>query len=233
MIVPAALLRSDRGEGLLGRDAWLKVMNLARKNKIEVFEAARKERDPRDLKDGRQGGAELWVKERDPLSLEELFEGVKENPEDRGLWLALDQIQDPHNLGAIFRTAAFFGVRGIITTFERAAPLSATVYDVACGGVDAVPFAIETNLARSLERAKDMGVWTLGASEHADQSVDQIPHDRAWLLLVGNEERGLRRLTLENCDMICQIPPFGHVVTSLNVSVAAAILISKLSSAST
>jgi 23S rRNA (guanosine2251-2'-O)-methyltransferase len=78
---------------------------------------------------GRGGGNIATVKERPPVGLEELFASVDGN--SSGLWLALDQIQDPHNLGAIFRTAAFFGVRGIVITKDRSAPLTATVYDVA------------------------------------------------------------------------------------------------------
>ena len=94
---------------------------------------------------------------------------------------------------------------------------------------EAVPFAVETNLRRALEAAKAAGLWILGSSEHAERSVEDIPRDRPWLLVVGNEEDGLRRLTLETCDEVCQIAPKGEAVTSLNVSVATGILIATLS----
>lgn len=172
---------------------------------------------------GGREGAEAVVRERDPAPIDSLFTGPRE-----GLWLALDEVQDPHNVGAIFRAAAFFGVRGIVMTDVRAASLTSVVYDVASGGVEAVPFAIETNLRHSLELAKRAGVWVLGTSEHATRDVSELPNDRPWLLVMGNEESGLRRLTLDTCDEVCRITPRGEAVTSLNVSVAAGILISTL-----
>lgn len=153
---------------------------------------------------------------------------TESDPNSSGLWLALDCLQDPHNVGAIFRTAAFFGVRGILLTKDRSAPMTPTVYDVAAGGVESVPFCIVPNLARSLEIAKKAGLWLLGTSEHEVTSYVDILPDRPWLLVIGNEEKGLRRLTLDNCDVVCGIPPQGDV-TSLNASVAAAIMIARLS----
>jgi 23S rRNA (guanosine2251-2'-O)-methyltransferase len=151
-----------------------------------------------------------------------------QDPDTRGLWLALDRVQDPHNVGAIFRTAAFFGVRGVILTRDQSAPVSATVLDVASGGVEFVPFSIETNLVRAFDRARRAGLWVLGTSEHATTDFRTIAADRPWLLVVGNEERGMRRLTQESCDEVCRMTPVGSV-HSLNVSVAAGILIAALS----
>ena len=151
-------------------------------------------------------------------------------PMRSGLWLALDQIQDPHNVGAIFRTAAFFGIRGIIVTKDRSAPLSATAYDVASGGLECVPFAQPPNLSRALKQAKDAGLWVLGTSEHATRDLSEVDRDRPWLLVLGNEEKGLRRLTSEHCDELCRITPRGEIA-SLNVSVAAGVLMAALSGA--
>ncbi|RLT41091.1 MAG: RNA methyltransferase [Chloroflexi bacterium] len=182
--------------------------------------------DPRRReREGGRAGPEASVKERAAIGLDALY---RRDGEPGGLWLALDSIQDPHNVGSIFRSAAFFGVRGIVMTADRAAPLSAVVYDVASGGVEAVPFAIETNLRRALEAAKAAGLWILGSSEHAERGIEEIPRDRPWLLVLGNEEDGLRRLTLETCDEVCRVAPQGAAVTSLNVAVAAGILIATL-----
>lgn len=150
-----------------------------------------------------------------------------QHPDARGLWLALDRLQDPHNLGAIFRTAAFFGVRGVILTRDQSAPVSGTVLDVASGGIEYVPFSVETNLVRAFDRARQAGLWVLGTSEHAETDFRTITADRPWLLVLGGEERGMRRLTRESCDEVCRIPPAGSV-HSLNVSVAAGILIAGL-----
>ena len=216
--------------------AWERVAAQAAHFGTPVVEDERADPRRREREGGR-AGPEASVKERAPIGVDGLFPAGAATHAGHGLWLALDSIQDPHNVGSIFRSAAFFGVRGIVMTADRAAPLSAVVYDVASGGVEAVPFAVETNLRRALEAAKAAGLWILGSSEHATKNIQEIPLDRPWLLVLGNEEDGLRRLTLETCDEVCRIPPHsasqsalqGEAVTSLNVSVAAGIMIATLS----
>jgi 23S rRNA (guanosine2251-2'-O)-methyltransferase len=177
---------------------------------------------------GRLSSGEARVRESEGISLEALFSGARDRAEGKGLWLALDSLQDPQNLGALFRAAAFFGVEGILLTQERSAPLTATVYDIACGGLESVPFTLQVNLQRAFEKAKAEGLWILGTSEHAKESLFKVQRDRPWLLVVGNEEKGMRRLTEESCDMLCSIPAQSNIVTSLNVSVAAGIAIAHL-----
>jgi 23S rRNA (guanosine2251-2'-O)-methyltransferase len=225
-----------------GRPApsWVEIEEMAKQHRVPVLPSAtrderRRTRGQRDASGGRGGEAEATVKERPDVSLEVLF-GV--NPEvetaSKGgnrrtprLWLALDQIQDPHNVGAIFRSAAFFGIAGIIVTRDRSAPMNATVYDVASGGIEAVPFANPTNLARALDIAKKAGLWVLGASEHAERDVREVDRDRSWVLVLGNEETGLRHLTATTCDEVCRIASQG-ALGSLNVSVAAGVLMAAL-----
>jgi 23S rRNA (guanosine2251-2'-O)-methyltransferase len=210
-------------------DTWRRVADAARAAGVTVREALPPGDRPRRRadKDRRGGGAEALVKERQGIDLEPLF---RSGPQESGLWLALDQLQDPHNVGAVFRTAAFFGVRGIVVTRDRSAPLSAAVYDVGSGGLEYVPFSVQTNLARAIEAAKQSGVWVLGTSERAGKDVSQIDRDRRWLLVVGNEERGLRRLTLDHCDEVCRLTPRGPI-GSLNVSVATGVLVAALTGA--
>lgn len=219
------------------QEGWARVLNLARQKKVPIQEGApARMHDKRDRHGlpgldsagGRESIAEATLREREGIPVEGLFKGATEKAGGRGLWLALDSLQDPHNVGAIFRTAAFFGVQGILLTQERSAPLSGTVYDVASGGVEHVPFTLQTNLQRGFEAAKEAGLWILGSSEHAHDDIRKIERDRPWLLVLGNEEKGMRRLTQESCDVLCRIPPQGEV-TSLNVSVAAGIMISRLS----
>lgn len=211
-------------------DAWGEVQKQAEAIGIRTSLAQVQQENPRARRDkrgkptpGRMGGAEAVVKEHEGLDLSELFDNVS-----NGLWLALDTVQDPQNVGAIFRTAAFFNVRGILLTTDRSAPLSGTAYDVASGGVEYVPFSLVTNLSRAIDKAKEAGLWTLGTSEHAEQSLSTITTDRPWLLILGNEESGMRRLTKDKCDTLCQIAPKG-AITSLNVSTAAGICIHHLS----
>jgi 23S rRNA (guanosine2251-2'-O)-methyltransferase len=210
------------------QDAWQDVADAARAAKIPVRvlppQAGELRRKHGDDKDGRTSGTHALVQERPAVDLRDLFAGARERP---GVWLALDQVQDPHNLGAVFRSAAFFGIRGIVLTKHKSAPMTATVYDVASGGVEHVPFSIEINLRQSIDRAKEAGLWVLGTSEHAEQRVWEIGRDRSWLVVLGNEESGLRRLTTANCDELCSIPTLGGI-GSLNVSVAAGVLMAAL-----
>ncbi len=213
--------------------AWQEVVEIAERRRISVGVATapsdqrRRPRHGPAADAGRTAAAEAIVRERADVPLERLFAREKIEQSPHGIWLALDQLQDPHNVGAIFRTAAFYDVRGIVLLRDRAAPLTGTVYDVASGGVERVPFSMRPNLAQALEVAKEAGLWVLGSSEHAEKDVSQVPRDRPWLLVVGNEERGLRQLTLKTCDEVCRLTPRG-LVTSLNVSVASAILIAAL-----
>ncbi len=209
--------------------AWRKVAQAAAEHGIRVeVQRPRPHSGKRKSEgDGRTGAGESDVKPRMDASIKELFGEVSDN----GLWIAFDHLQDPHNVGAIFRSAAFFGVRGILMTKDHSAPLTSTVYDVAAGGLESVPFSIQSNLSRSLQIAKDAGLWVLGTSEHAEKDVADVPHDRPWLLVVGNEQRGLRQLTSKNCDDVCRLTPQGDV-TSLNVSVAAGVLIAALTRSS-
>lgn len=206
---------------------WAEAVEAAHRHRIPVHTRIPSERrEPRGDQAGRHGANEAVVREHAGLPLEQLFPAA-DSSATSGLWLALDCLQDPQNVGAIFRTAAFFGVKGLIITRDRSAPLNAAVYDVASGGVELVPFAQPPNLARALEIAKEAGLWILGSSEHAEKNVTEIPKDRPWMLVLGGEEQGLRRLTLDRCDEVCRIAPRGGL-QSLNVSAAAAVLISEL-----
>jgi 23S rRNA (guanosine2251-2'-O)-methyltransferase len=123
-------------------------------------------------------------------------------------------------------------VAGLIMPSDRAAPLSGVAYDVASGGLESVPFAREGNLRRVLEQARTAGLWILGTSEQAETSLHNVPRDRSWLVVLGNEERGLRRLTEEQCDVVCSIPRPADIdseaVGSLNVAVSAGIVLAAL-----
>lgn len=207
--------------------AWAEVVAAARARQIPVRTELAEPPKPRsrDDKSARLSAASANVIERKETSLDVLFKAAGDGTP--GVWLALDCLQDPHNVGAIFRTAAFFGIRGILVTKDRSAPLSGTVYDVASGGMEHVPFAQPSNLGQAIKLAKDAGLWVLGSSEHAERPVSVVDRGRPWLLVVGNEEQGLRRLTLDLCDEVCTIPGRGSV-GSLNVSVATGILVASL-----
>ncbi len=200
-------------------DVWETVLELARKCGVPTRIGAQDPRSSRDSRDTeRIGAGSATIEPPSPIPLEFLWHTEVDRP---GLWLALDQIQDPQNLGALFRLAGFFGVRGIVLTKDRSASVNATVCDVAAGGAEHVPFAVVANLAQAMEKAQQNQIWVLGTCERAESTIHSVQRDRNWMLVLGNEGTGLRRLTRERCDQLVSMPPLGSV-PSLNVATAAA-----------
>lgn len=140
------------------------------------------------------------------------------------LLLVLEDIQDPGNLGACLRTAVAAGVDAVVLPKNRTAPLSPTVLKTASGTVNSLFIVQVSNLARILEWFKDRGVWIVGADNKADLPYLDVEFTGPVGLLLGNEERGLRRLTKDLCDYLVNIP-ISDTVDSLNVSVANGILL--------
>lgn len=147
-----------------------------------------------------------------------------ENLTETAFFLVLDNVQDPHNLGACLRTADATGVHGVIITKDNSAGITPTVCKVACGAAETVPVYIVTNLARTLRWLKDQGIWVMGAAGETQQSLYQTDLTMPVALVIGAEEKGLRRLTKEQCDSLLFIPMLGQV-ESLNLSVAAGVLL--------
>ena len=144
--------------------------------------------------------------------------------EDEPLLLVLDQVQDPHNLGACLRTADAAGVHAVIAPRDRASGLTAVVHRVSAGAASTVPFFQVTNLARCLRNLRDRGVWLIGAAGDGRDSSFTADLRGPLALVLGAEGRGLRRLTREHCDHLLAIPMAGQV-ESLNVSVATGVLL--------
>jgi 23S rRNA (guanosine2251-2'-O)-methyltransferase len=137
--------------------------------------------------------------------------------------LVLDQIQDPHNLGAILRSAECAGVHGIILPKHKAASVTPTVVKVSAGAAAYLPVCRVTNLADTLAELQKNRIWVVGAVSTAPQLYDQIDFVMPVAIVIGNEEKGLRRLVAEQCDFVTTIPLYGKIA-SLNASVASAIL---------
>lgn len=151
-------------------------------------------------------------------NLDELLDAVDGPP----LLLVLDGITDPHNLGACLRVADGAGAHAVIAPKDRAVGLNATAAKVASGAADSVPYITVTNLARTLRDLKDRGIWLVGTTDDAEQSLYQADFKGPSALVMGSEGEGMRRLTTECCDFLVQIPMFG-AVESLNVSVASGV----------
>ena len=139
-------------------------------------------------------------------------------------YLVLDQVQDPHNLGACLRTADAVGAHGIIVTKDNAAGITPTVCKVASGAAETVPVYQVTNLARVLRWMKEQNIWIMGAAGEAEQTIYDMQLDMPLALVMGTEGTGMRHLTRQHCDFLVKIPMAGQV-ESLNVSVAAGVML--------
>lgn len=140
------------------------------------------------------------------------------------LLLALDGVQDPHNLGACLRTADACGVLALVVPRDRAAPLNATARKVATGAAETTPVVTVTNLSRALGLFKDAGLWIVGADAEGRQTPAEIDLSGPRVLVLGAEGSGLRALTRRQCDWLARLPSLG-AVESLNVSVAAGMML--------
>jgi 23S rRNA (guanosine2251-2'-O)-methyltransferase len=140
------------------------------------------------------------------------------------LIVVLDGVEDPHNLGAILRTADSAGANGIVIPERRAAAVTGTVTKVSAGASEHMPIAKVTNIARSIEELKAENIWTVGLDERAPQTYDALDYNMDCALVMGGEGKGLHDLVKRKCDFLVSIPMLGKV-PSLNVSVAAAVVL--------
>ncbi|MEE9287216.1 MAG: 23S rRNA (guanosine(2251)-2'-O)-methyltransferase RlmB [Gammaproteobacteria bacterium] len=147
-----------------------------------------------------------------------LLDRLSEQP----LLLVLDGVQDPQNLGACLRVADAAGVDGVVIRRDRAAGLTATVRKVASGAADSVPLLQVSNLARAIRQMQDAGLWLVGAEPDAKESLYEVDLTVPLVLVLGAEDKGLRRLTRERCDHLVHLPMLGSV-ESLNVAVASGV----------
>lgn len=149
------------------------------------------------------------------------YENLDDLSDEKRL-IILDQIEDPHNLGAIIRSAESFGFDGVIIPERRSASVTSTVYKTSAGAINNIKVYRVKNLTRSIKDLKDKGFWIYGLAGEADSSIDKADLTGKVGLVVGNEGSGISRLVRDNCDMLVNIPMLGRV-NSLNASVAAGI----------
>jgi 23S rRNA (guanosine2251-2'-O)-methyltransferase len=159
-----------------------------------------------------------------PLSIEEIGDPAA------GVLVMLDQVTDPQNVGAIFRSAAAFGARGVILQDRNAPALAGALAKAAVGAIDKIPHASAVNLSRALETLSEMGWRIVGLAGEATQSLESALDGSPTVIVMGSEGEGLRRLVAEHCDMLAKIPMPGGF-ESINVSNAAAIALYECSRA--
>jgi predicted rRNA methylase len=142
------------------------------------------------------------------------------------LFLILDGIEDPHNLGAIMRTAEAVQLDGIIMSKKNAVPLTATVAKVSSGAIEHVKVILVPNINQAIMELKKHHVWVVGTDGNTDKTYDDLPKAVSLAIVMGNEGEGIRPLVKQNCDLLVKIPMHGKI-NSLNVSVAAALMMYK------
>jgi 23S rRNA (guanosine2251-2'-O)-methyltransferase len=174
----------------------------------------------RDSRRGVHQGVVAEIEQAADYSIEEIVSGASIAP----LVVVLDGIEDPHNLGAILRTADAAGVDGVVVQSRRAASRSGVAAKASAGAVAHVKIAEVVNIARAVEELKEVGVWTVGLAAEAADAYDAIDLTLPTALVFGAEGAGLRRLVRERCDRLASIPMRGHI-GSLNVSVAAGVVL--------
>lgn len=213
--VAAALANPQRRvRRMVGTAAALRNVSLPATTKPEVME-------PRAL-DAVLGanavhqGIGAYVEPLTPLVLEDVLHAP------RGVLLVLDQVSDPHNVGAILRSAAAFDAVGVLTPKDHSAPETAVMAKAASGALDVVPRIVVTNLATAMRDLKEAGWWIFGLSGDATQAIGDIKFSDKTVLILGAEGHGMRRLTAELCDALVRLP-ISPAMESLNVSNAAAI----------
>jgi len=197
-----------------------KVLEQAKRDGIAVTFKTRKELDSA-IEGNHQGiiarctPGEL----KDEKFLANLLDGLEEAP----FLLLLDGVTDPHNIGAIMRSACAFGAEGIIVQDKNTPPLNATAIKIACGAAEHIPFIRETNLSRAIEQLQKAGYWCVGLDERGENSVENaVKGQKKITLVLGAEGSGLRKLVAQNCDELAKLPTVPPIY-SLNVSNAAAV----------
>ncbi|WP_420546772.1 23S rRNA (guanosine(2251)-2'-O)-methyltransferase RlmB [Curvivirga sp.] len=193
--------------------------DLCIKRNIPMIVTNREELDRLFGEDAIHQGVGLLVQRLNEYALEDLLFGAGEDD----VYLVLDQVTDPHNVGAILRSAAVFGAKAVILPERNAPEESAVLAKSASGALESTPLVYVGNLARALDKIRDAGFWTVGFAGEAEVELQEVTLTGKIALVMGAEGPGMRRLTRENCDTLARIPMAENVVGSLNVSNAAAI----------
>ncbi|WNF37039.1 23S rRNA (guanosine(2251)-2'-O)-methyltransferase RlmB [Bacillaceae bacterium IKA-2] len=197
------------------------VIDLAKENGI-LFQFVPKKKLESLVDTQNHQGVVASVAAYEYAELEDLFTNAKEKGQEP-FFLLLDELEDPHNLGSIIRTADAAGAHGVIIPKRRAVGLTATVAKASAGAIEYVPVVRVTNLARTMEELKKRGLWFAGTDATGDTDFRQASFDLPIGLVIGSEGKGISRLIKEKCDFLLRIPMLGKV-TSLNASVAASLL---------
>lgn len=204
----------------LNRSTENEIRQLLYKENVPIQTVPRKKLD--ELLAGKHQGIIAFVASYTYASLNEVLQNIKAQNELPFL-IILDELEDPHNLGAILRTADATGAHGVIIPKHRAVGLTGTVAKASAGAIEHVPVIRVTNIVKTIEQLKENNIWVIGTDERTSDDYRTLDGDTALAIVIGNEGRGISRLVKEKCDWFVHIPMHG-TIPSLNASVAASIL---------
>lgn len=196
------------------------VINLAKERQVMTQIVPKKKIDA--MVDGVHQGVIAAVAAHQYAELDDLFK-LAERRGEQPFFLILDEIEDPHNLGSIMRTADAVGAHGIIIPKRRAVGLTATVAKASTGAIEYIPVARVTNLSRTVEELKERGLWIAGTDAKGSDDYRNLDGNMPIGIIIGSEGKGMSRILKEKCDFLIHMPMVGKV-TSLNASVAASLL---------
>ena len=199
-----------------------KIIDLAQSKNIEIIYTDKSKLDKLTDNSNHQGVA-LEAKEYRYFSIDEILDFASKSDRDP-LIIILDEITDTHNLGAIIRTAEAAGAHGVVIPKHRSATVNHTVHKTSAGATAFMRVAMVTNINQTIDLLKERGYWIYGADGHTDKEYTEIDYSGSVGLVIGNEGRGISRLTKEKCDDLVKIPMYGRT-ESLNASTSAAILL--------
>ena len=200
-----------------------KILSMIKESHLNVVTISSLEMDK--MCDGVHQGVAAELKPYQTVSLEEII--IKAKKKEKKIIVMLDNISDPHNLGAIMRSADVFEASGIIIPKHNSVTLNATVAKTSAGAINYVPVAVVNNLNQAIKTLKDEGFWVVSTDGSAELSYSSIKYDFPVVIVIGSEGKGVSPLVLKNSDYIVKIPQYGHV-NSLNASVAAGILLAEV-----
>lgn len=197
------------------------IIKLAKDNKLVIKEVDKKKLDSMSAGLVHQGVIALITPYK-YCEIQDILNYAEERNEDPFI-VILDELEDPHNLGSIVRTAELCGVHGVIIPKRRNVGITATVYKSSVGAIEHVKVAKVTNINNAIDELKKVGIWVYGADMHGDEYSYQVNYSGPCALVIGSEGKGISKLTLKKCDKLVKIPMVGKI-NSLNASVAGGIL---------
>lgn len=204
----------------LNKQLEMEIITAAINAKLEIQKMPRKQLD--QISNGKHQGIVAYVAAYDYAPLSAVFQLAKKRDEPLFVMI-LDELEDPHNLGAILRTADATGVHGVIIPKRRAVGLTETVAKASAGAIEHIPVVRVTNIAQTIDQLKEANVWVVGTDESGSKDYRTLEGDLPIALVIGNEGKGISRLVKGKCDWTVQLPMKG-AIPSLNASVAASLL---------